>query len=140
MAETGLILKGVGGFYTVLNDRGEEVVCRARGRFRKDGISPVVGDRVEYLNDGEGRYVSEILPRKNLFVRPAVANLDKLIIVASLSAPKPDLLLVDKLIICCEKHKVEPVIVLNKSDEATVGTADGIIAQYGPTGYRVITA
>ena len=78
MAETGLILKGVGGFYTVLNDRGEEVVCRARGRFRKDGISPVVGDRVEYLNDGEGRYVSEILPRKNLFVRPAVANLDKL--------------------------------------------------------------
>ena len=43
MAETGLILKGVGGFYTVLNDRGEEVVCRARGRFRKDGISPVVG-------------------------------------------------------------------------------------------------
>ena len=76
MAETGLILKGVGGFYTVLNDRGEEVVCRARGRFRKDGISPVVGDRVEYLNDGEGRYVSEILPRKNLFVRPAVANLD----------------------------------------------------------------
>ena len=56
MAETGLILKGVGGFYTVLNDRGEEVVCRARGRFRKDGISPVVGDRVEYLNDGEGRY------------------------------------------------------------------------------------
>ena len=113
MADTGLILKGVGGFYTVLSDNGTEIVCRARGRFRKDGITPVVGDRVEYVEGGEGRSVSKILPRRNIFIRPAVANLDKLIIVASLSAPKPDLMLMDKLIIRCEKHNVEPVIVLN---------------------------
>ena len=117
MADTGLILKGVGGFYTVLSDNGTEIVCRARGRFRKDGITPVVGDRVEYVEDGEGRSVSKILPRRNIFIRPAVANLDKLIIVASLSAPKPDLMLMDKLIIRCEKHNVEPVIVLNKCDQ-----------------------
>ena len=119
MADTGLILKGVGGFYTVLSDNGMEIVCRARGRFRKDGITPVVGDRVEYIEDGEGRSVSKILPRRNIFIRPAVANLDKLIIVASLSAPKPDLMLMDKLIIRCEKD---------------------IRAQYAPAGYTIITA
>ncbi len=140
MAGTGLILKGVGGFYTVLGDEGAEVVCRARGRFRKDGITPVVGDRVEYIEDGEGRSVTKILPRRNIFIRPAVANLDKLIIVASLSAPKPDLLLMDKLIIRCEKHNVKPIIVLNKCDQADLGTAEEIRNQYIPTGYSIITA
>lgn len=140
MADTGLILKGVGGFYTVLSDNGTEIVCRARGRFRKDGITPVVGDRVEYVEDGEGRSVSKILPRRNIFIRPAVANLDKLIIVASLSAPKPDLMLMDKLIIRCEKHNVEPVIVLNKCDQADADAADDIRAQYAPAGYTIITA
>ena len=140
MADTGLILKGVGGFYTVLSDNGTEIVCRARGRFRKDGITPVVGDRVEYVEDGEGRSVSKILPRRNIFIRPAVANLDKLIIVASLSAPKPDLMLMDKLIIRCEKHNVEPVIVLNKCDQADADAADDIRAQYAPAGYAIITA
>ena len=140
MADTGLILKGVGGFYTVLSDNGMEIVCRARGRFRKDGITPVVGDRVEYIEDGEGRSVSKILPRRNIFIRPAVANLDKLIIVASLSAPKPDLMLMDKLIIRCEKHNVEPVIVLNKCDQADADAAEDIRAQYAPAGYTIITA
>ena len=140
MADTGLILKGVGGFYTVLSDNGTEIVCRARGRFRKDGITPVVGDRVEYVEGGEGRSVSKILPRRNIFIRPAVANLDKLIIVASLSAPKPDLMLMDKLIIRCEKHNVEPVIVLNKCDQADADAADDIRAQYAPAGYTIITA
>ena len=140
MADTGLILKGVGGFYTVLSDNGTEIVCRARGRFRKDGITPVVGDRVEYVEDGEGRSVSKILPRRNIFIRPAVANLDKLIIVASLSAPKPDLMLMDKLIIRCEKHNVEPVIVLNKCDQADADAAEDIRAQYAPAGYTIITA
>ena len=140
MADTGLILKGVGGFYTVLSDNGMEIVCRARGRFRKDGITPVVGDRVEYIEDGEGRSVSKILPRRNIFIRPAVANLDKLIRGASLSAPKPDLMLMDKLIIRCEKHNVEPVIVLNKCDQADADAAEDIRAQYAPAGYTIITA
>ena len=100
----------------------------------------MVGDRVEYVEDGEGRSVSKILPRRNIFIRPAVANLDKLIIVASLSAPKPDLMLMDKLIIRCEKHNVEPVIVLNKCDQADADAADDIRAQYAPAGYTIITA
>lgn len=139
MADTGLILKGVGGFYTVLGDNGAEIVCRARGKFRKDGITPAVGDKVEYIQDGEGRSISRILPRRNVFIRPAVANLDKLMIVASLSAPKPDLLLMDKLIIRCEKHNVEPVLILNKSDQADETAKLDLIRQYAPTGYKVIT-
>lgn len=140
MADTGLILKGVGGFYTVLCGNGEELVCRARGRFRKEGITPSVGDRVEYVQYGEGRSIISILPRRNEFIRPAVANLDKLMIVASLSAPKADLLLVDKLIIRCEKHNVEPIIILNKCDEADEEALCDIRAQYQPTGYTIIVA
>ena len=92
----GLILKGVGSFYTVLDADGTEHVCKARGRFRKESISPVPGDRVVFTHKtGEDGSIAQILPRKNLLTRPAVANVDKLMIVMAASVPKPDLLLVD---------------------------------------------
>jgi len=115
----GTVVKGVGSFYTILDRDGAEYVCKARGRFRKDGISPLPGDRVEFQMEktGEGR-IAEILPRKNLLVRPAVANLDKLFIVMAATSPKPDLLLVDKLLIQCEMLGIAPFLVLNKAEEA----------------------
>ena len=79
----GRIEKALSGFYYV--DTGSEVLtCRARGKFRKEGISPLVGDRVEVreLGNGEG-FVEAILPRKNAFSRPAVANIDQLVVIAS---------------------------------------------------------
>ena len=81
MAE-GRIQKALSGFYYV--DTGSEVLrCRARGKFRREGISPLVGDRVEVreLGHGEG-FVEKILPRKNAFARPAVANIDQMVIIA----------------------------------------------------------
>ena len=84
----GRIQKALSGFYYV--DTGSEILtCRARGKFRKEGVSPLVGDRVEVreLGNGEG-VVDKILPRRNFFARPAVANIDQLVVIASASIPK----------------------------------------------------
>ncbi len=135
----GLILKGIGSFYTVLTSDGGRYVCRARGKFRKEGVSPVPGDNVEFElspeKDSDG-YLMKIEPRKNLLIRPAVANVDKLIIVIAASLPRPDLLLVDKLLLQCEQMKITPVICVNKCDESD--DAAQILAQYAPSGYKAI--
>jgi len=119
MEEQGLLLKGVGGFYTVRTQAGELVECKARGRFRKDGITPLCGDRVTFLRQKEGlALLSEILPRRNVLVRPPVANITQLIIVLSAAKPKPDLMLLDKLLLCAGLLNIKPVIALNKCELA----------------------
>ena len=92
----GRIKKALSGFYYV--DTGEEVVtCRARGRFRKEGVSPLVGDRVEITVSGTEGMVDAIEPRRNVFSRPAVANIDQLVIVASNAIPQTDPYLIDRM-------------------------------------------
>ena len=83
----GLVIKGIGGFYYV--QCGDVLhACRARGKFRKDKISPYAGDRVRIEVDANDEgYVQEILPRKNFLVRPPLANLDKLFVVSSVREP-----------------------------------------------------
>ena len=139
MEHSGRIIKGIGSFYTVMTDEGE-FVCKARGKFRKIGTSPVPGDMVtfEVVEDGKG-YLSEILPRKNILVRPAVSNVDKLMIVMAASLPKPDLSLTDKLLVQCEIAGIIPVIILNKCDEQDGEIMDAVLSQYGPCGYTVLS-
>lgn len=134
----GIILKGVGGFYTVLADE-VSYVCKARGLFRKQHLVPTVGDRVDFsLNaDGKTGYLLSINERKNVLPRPAVANIDKLFIVIAASRPEPDLLLVDKLLLCCEKYGIEPIIVINKCDAAQMNTVSAIVEEYRLTGYKL---
>ena len=87
----GLVIKCVGGFYTVNTPEGP-VTCRARGRFRKDGVSPCAGDQVRVQREPDGSWaLSDVLPRRNHLVRPPVANLDRLFVVASLRAPSGDI-------------------------------------------------
>ncbi len=138
MEYTGRIIKGVGSFYTLLTDNGE-FVCKARGRFRKEGITPVPGDycRFETGDDGKG-CITEILTRKNLLIRPAAANIDKLMIVLASSLPRPDYCLADKLIMQCELSDITPVILLNKCDEMDRETYEAALAQYKDTGYDII--
>ena len=119
----GMITKGVGGLYTVLTDSGERVLCRARGLFRHESVTPLVGDRVRVVRDdaagddeGEGYLIESILPRRNSLIRPAVANLTHLFVVIPSAKPKPDLLTVDKIIAVAECRGIESVIVVNKSD------------------------
>lgn len=137
----GTILKGIGSFYTVLDAEGKTYTCKARGKFRVDRVTPLPGDRVRFEppDGGEG-YLLEILPRKNAFVRPAVANVDQLIIVMAASAPKPDLLLTDRLLLDCERRSVTPILVVNKCDERDEALLRDVLEQYAPTGYRVVVA
>lgn len=113
---TGLIIKGIGGFYYV-ESGGRLFTCKARGIFRKKGITPLAGDRVEFtLAEDENGTIDEILPRKNLLVRPPVANLDKLFIVASAQDPAPNTLIIDKTIAAAEIKGIEPVLIVTKTD------------------------
>jgi ribosome biogenesis GTPase len=114
--EEGLIVRALGGFYDVETADGV-YTCKARGLFRKTGQSPLVGDRVRIQRTGEAEgYVEEIFERKNSLVRPAVANLDRLVMVVSILSPPPNLLVLDKLLALAEHQGIEPVVVAAKSD------------------------
>ena len=112
----GRIMKALSGFYYVDCD-GVLVTCRARGKFRKDGITPLVGDRVEIreISPNEG-YVESILPRKNAFDRPAVANIDQLVIIASGAIPRTEPFLIDRIASLAALKGCEVLVLLNKSD------------------------
>ncbi len=109
----GLILKAVGGLYTVESPNGV-LSCKARGIFRKQGISPCTGDRVTVEDD----VITEIQPRKNLLIRPPLANLDQLIFVLSVRDPAPNLQLLDRFLAVCVYKKIQPVLVYTKLDLA----------------------
>lgn len=112
----GQIIKIISNLYTV--KVGEEVYgCRARGKFRKDSISPVVGDNV--LINIENQVIEEILPRKNELKRPVIANVDVAFIVTSVRKPNLDLNLLDKLISVIIFNNIEPVICFTKVDLLT---------------------
>lgn len=112
----GTIVKALSGFYYV--DLGRETVeCRARGKFRHDKVTPLVGDRVMVTVQGDGTgTVDAILPRKNQFQRPAVANIDILVIIASGACPVTDPFLIDRVVAMAERRNCESVICFNKWD------------------------
>ena len=136
--EKGKLIRGVGGLYEILLDKGDtplsgqRVFSRAKGQFRHAGLSPLVGDRVRISfdeatllregdvlrspADGGGIVIEELLPRKNSLIRPPMANLDYLFITAAAAHPAPVLETLDKLISIAEFNDIEPVLVIGKSD------------------------
>lgn len=131
----GRIQKALSGFYYV--DTGREVLtCRARGKFRKEGISPLVGDRVEVreLGNGEG-FVEKILPRRNEFARPAVANIDQLVVIASGAVPRTDPYLIDRVAAIAALKGCQVVVVLNKCD---LDRADQLYEIYTAAGFPTL--
>ena len=133
---TGRIIKQTGGFYYV--DTAEKVVeCRARGLFRKEGITPLVGDiaEIEMTESGKG-FVTALLPRKNFMIRPAVANIDLLLLILSIADPPPNLSVVDKMLAIAEKKDIDAAIIVTKADIAD--TAD-LCELYRKAGYKVIS-
>lgn len=115
---TGMIRKALSGFYYVDDGSGELVSCRARGKFRHKKITPLVGDRVKFtrLPGGSGA-LDEILPRKNQFQRPAVANIDQLVIIASGAIPVTEPFLIDRVTaIADSKEHCDCLICINKCD------------------------
>ncbi len=117
MSMKGYVEKGIGGFYYV--NTGDQVLeCKAKGIFRKRRISPVAGDRVTLETENGGIVIAEIETRKNLFIRPPIANLDVLFLVASTTQPVPSTLVLDKLSAIAVDKGVQPVIVCTKGDLA----------------------
>ena len=118
----GFIVRGRGGFYTVRDQTGAEYVLRAKKKFRRQKVSPLVGDKVLFT-PGQGKekgkeedgWIEEILPRVSQCLRPPVANVTVLCIVAA-PTPEPDWMLVDKLLIFARKQSLKPLLILNKAD------------------------
>ena len=132
----GTIIKGVGGLYYVRPDGTDELIpCRARGKFRHEGLTPLVGDRVLLAMDNEA-VIAEIIDRKNALIRPPLANLDILFVSMASSFPSPILLSVDKLICIAEHHGIEPVIVVGKSELDSEST-EKICEIYRHAGFEV---
>lgn len=137
----GKIIKGIGGFYYVDTENGL-YECRARGIFRKNKITPLVGDRVSInVVDEENKkgVVEEIEERDTELVRPPIANVDKALIVFAIKNPSPNLSLLDRFIVLAEKENLEIVIVFTKVDLDTDGELlDELKDIYEASGYKVI--
>lgn len=112
----GRLIKGIGGFYYV--EAADTIYeCKARGVFRKQKITPLVGDIVLItINDNSENTIDEIKERKNSLVRPALANLDQLFVVASVVDPAINTIVIDRIIAIAEYKHIEPVVVLTKID------------------------
>lgn len=131
----GVIIKALSGFYTVSTPEGV-FTCKARGRFRHDGTSPLVGDRVEVLPEGEGKgRVEQVLPRRNRFIRPAVANIDQIIMFASGANPVTDPFLIDRVTAIASHCGCETVICINKTD---LDAAQRLFEIYTAAGFPVV--
>lgn len=128
----GIIVKGIAGFYYVTV--AEKVYqCKARGIFKKNGILPYVGDEVliEITDEKEDEgVINEILPRKNFFVRPPIANVDCFIVVVSVADPEPNLMILDRFLVMAEKARTESVICINKIDLLSEKTKETIFEIY----------
>ena len=137
----GKIIKGIGGFYYVDTDKGL-YECRARGIFRKNKITPLVGDRVSISvvdEDNKKGVVEEIDERDTELVRPPIANVDKALIVFAIKNPSPNLSLLDRFIVLAEKENLEIVIVFTKVDLDNDGELlESLKDIYEASGYKVI--
>ncbi len=129
-AKSGIITKCLGGLYTVESPDGI-FSCKARGVFRSKGISPCVGDSVEFQDE----VITAVAERRNCIIRPPLANLDQLIFIVSTCDPAPNYLLLDKFIAIAEYKGIKPVVAVTKTD---LGSSSEIIDIYGSIGIEVI--
>lgn len=134
MAE-GVIVKALSGFYYVQTDE-RLLECKARGRFRLDGTSPLVGDRVECSLDAHGKgRIDRVFERRNFFIRPAVANVDALVFVAANTNPVTDPFLIDRVSVIAESAGCELIVCINKTD---VDPADELYGIFTAAGFTVV--
>ncbi len=132
----GQIVKALSGFYYVDTGDGAPIPCRGRGRLRHQRVTPLVGDRVDITVTSEGTgMVDAILPRKNQFQRPAVANIDQMVIVCSGAVPVTDPFLIDRMAAMAEWKGCQPLIVFNKCD---LERADGMAQLYRSAGFPTL--
>lgn len=136
----GLIINNISNIYSV---KVEDKIykCNARGKFKTEDISPVVGDNVEIIitdDDKKEAIIEKILERKIYLKRPKIANITQIICVISSKDPKPDLLMLDKQLAYAEYIGIKPIILINKTDLDKKNDIDSIKDIYTKIGYKVI--
>ena len=131
----GIITKGIGGFYYVKAADNNVYECKARGVFRNEKITPVIGDKVSIDIKNTKGSITKIFPRSTQLIRPSVANIDLLLIVAAAASPDPNLFLLDKMLINAHMNGIEPVICINKTD---IESGDELERIYKNAGYTVV--
>lgn len=133
--ETGVIVKALSGFYYVFSD-DRLFQCRGRGKLRLEGVSPLVGDRVHFISEPDGTgTVTQVLPRVNRFFRPAVANIDAMVILASAVNPVTDPFLIDRMTVIAENAGCGVVLCINKAD---LNPGNDLFEIYSLAGYEPI--
>lgn len=135
----GIIIKIISNLYSVLVDK-EIYECRARGKFRKDQVTPLVGDFV--VIDKDNSYILKIEKRKNELSRPLIANVDVAIVLTSVKEPALSLNLLDKELLCIENADIKPIICLSKEDlleKKEKKSLKAIMDYYRSIGYKVIS-
>ena len=135
----GKIVKQISNDYTVKTDNGL-YVCKAKGKFRHYGITPLVGDNA--IIDLDNKLIEEILPRKNELIRPSISNVDQAVIVMSNKIPEFSLELLDKLLCIIEYNSIKPIIYVSKIDLLTdieINSLNKILDYYKSIGYNVYT-
>ena len=134
----GIIVGNISNSYKI-ESSGKIYTATARGKFKNQDITPLVGDEVEIEVTDEVKEIAvieEILPRKNEIKRPKMANIDQIVFIISTKNPKPDLLMLDKQLAYAEMLKIEPIIIINKCD--LQDTYEQIRKNYSEVGYKVI--
>lgn len=138
---TGKIIKGIAGFYYVHIDGKGVYECKARGVFRNRQIKPLVGDNVSVTildeQEKEGN-ITEILPRRNELLRPAVANIDQALVIFAIVKPDPDFRLLDRFLIRMEQQNLTSIICFNKQDIASEEEKGALCRAYETCGFRVL--
>lgn len=116
----GLIIKGIGGFYTAVAGDGIAYTLRAQSKLRRQRLTPMVGDRVQFQPgaDGDEGWLVAILPRRNSLTRPPVANIDVALLVVAAASPDPDLLLLDRMLLSARQAGISPLVAVSKADLA----------------------
>ena len=132
---TGIVIKNMNGYFYIQDEFGTIHECKVRGRIKKSKYSLLVGDRVEFSDDG---FVETILPRHNSMIRPAVANIDQVILVVASHNPDINELLLDKMLVMIEHADIPVILCINKYDVGDAST-DLLIDKYKSIGYHVIT-
>jgi len=137
----GKIIKGIAGFYYVHTQDNRIYECKAKGIFRNHKIKPLVGDNVEIEVEGQPQgqgIITEILPRNNELIRPAVSNIDQAMIIFAAAEPAPNLNLLDRFLVMMQKQKVPTIICFNKSDIVSDDEMSKMAEMYRQSGYKVI--
>ena len=132
--KTGRIVKALSGFYYVHTPDGNTVECRARGIFRKMKMCPLVGDEVTFSVERGKGMIETVCQRKNSFIRPAVSNVDALVVFASGANPITDPFLIDRVAAIAGDRGVPVILCINKTD---LNGAEELIRIYRHAGFRV---